>query len=182
MGKWTSLADITIEKSRYEITRCDGFPPVVISHQTKIDQDKVVDSNIEPKEVIERKKDNGNLFLEAIYESHPIIIVFYSYKAPSFDEDLHLFKAMFLPEHGCHYVIGRFNQCGGEFANGTVYAIPNKCFCVALFNKTKEEAISFATSFVNKTIRIGAYLVGKPLGCAEITILKGEKHARSNYW
>jgi len=174
MGAWKFLKKVSIEGIDYFVTGGSGFPEVVTANNTFIDANNILGSSINPVKIINKKSVEEGKYTEAVYHFHPIKVVFYSLKDMETVWDISIFNEYFKNSLHCDYVLGIFNHCSGLFPNKTPYMSANKCFSVALFNKTQDEAIDFAISYIHKTNRIGALIVGKELTSATITVVNDE--------
>lgn len=174
MGEWKMLKNVNIDDIEYFITAGSGFPYLVTANHTFIDAYDIFDSNINPVQIVRKKSVAEGKYTEAVYHSNPLILVFYSYKDFNIFSDISIFNTHFKSSLNCDYVIGFFNHSSGFFPNNESYMSANKCFSVALFNKTLDEIIDFAVSYVHKTKRIGALIVGKNLTSDTITVESDE--------
>lgn len=174
MGTWNTLKEVNIDGRNYSVTAGSGFPCLVTAKHTFIDANNILESNINPVQIIKNNSAGDGKYIEAVYRSNPTIVVFYSYKAPDIVSDIRVFNDNYKEDLNTDYVLGIFNHCGGSFSNGISFMDSNKCFSIALFNKTQDEAIDFAINYVHKTKRIGALIVGKNLAFDTIRVESDE--------
>lgn len=174
MGVWKLLKNVNIDEINYSVTAGSGFPYVVTADYTFIDANNILESNITPVKIINKKSVEEGKYTEAVYHSNPIIFVFYSLKFLDSVWDISIFNEYFKNSLHYDYVLGFFNHCSGLFPNNTPFMSANKCFSVALFNQTQDEAIDFAISYIHKTKRIGALIVGKNLTNDTIMVVNDE--------
>ena len=167
MGTWKLIKKVKIDNAEYHVTSGSGFPCYVTSSYTFINADNILQANIKPK----KNLSNGKRRHELIYKSKPIMVVFSSYKAPDMTTDVATFNQYFLKQLKWPYVIGVFNHSEVEFQNGMPFMDKEQCFSIALFDISQDEAIDFAVSYVARTKRIGALIVGKALNANTITIM-----------
>ena len=144
----------------FNIHEISGFPHNVTEHHIFIQPNNIIMSTIEPIRLSERKNNLGKPIIEAHYDSKPLIVIFYSFNAPSIEKDITLFESKYKEKLNCDYVVGTFNNVSSVLLNGTVLMEKDQCFCVALFDLSLGKTLDFVTNYIHETNRMGALIVG----------------------
>lgn len=158
MGKIEIIQKIVKDTTVYCIYEVSGFPYCITENNIIIDAQNTLLSKIHSTEL---NRWQNHSMSENICDDEPLMVVFYSFNAPSIHDDLALFNRSYANKLDCSYVIGHFNNFSAQLSNEIEYMKNEKCFSIALFNKSKEEVIDFAVSYIQDTKRVGALVVKK---------------------